>query len=318
MKSVWVFAEEAGGMPSSTSLELLTKARSLADEVSVAYLGAGGEQAFAELGRYGANHIFHMTPGEELPAAAVAAALEGLVAEHSPDLVLFGMAYTDRDVAGRLSARMGLPVLSNAIEVGGNGEITASNEILGGSVVVDARLTAGAPALVIVRPKAFTAEPGDDSSPQVMSVDLPDVGHPGSATITERYEEAAEGPQLAEAAIIVSGGRGVGAAEKFEMLDELAGLLGAAVGATRAVVDSGWVPYAMQVGQTGKTVKPDVYIACGISGAMQHLVGMKDSGTIIAVNKDPEAPIFGVADLGIVGDLHDVVPKLIEALKGRS
>jgi electron transfer flavoprotein alpha subunit len=144
------------------------------------------------------------------------------------------------------------------------------------------------------------------------------VGAAGSATVMERHTEEATGPKLEEAAIIVSGGRGLGEPEKFEMMNELAGLLGAAVGATRAIVDAGWVPYSYQVGQTGKTVRPAVYIACGISGAMQHLVGMKDSDTIIAINKDEEAPIFGVADLGVVGDVHDVVPKLIEALKSRS
>jgi electron transfer flavoprotein alpha subunit len=170
---------------------------------------------------------------------------------------------------------------------------------------------------VVVRPKSFAAEPGDGGAPDVVSVPMPDVGHAGAARVVARHEEPAQGPKLSEADVIVSGGRGLGGEEHFAMIEELAGLLGAAVGATRAIVDSGWVPYSMQVGQTGKTVKPNVYIAAGISGAMQHLVGMKDSGTIIAINKDEEAPIFGVADLGVVGDVHKVLPKLIEALKAR-
>ncbi|MFP5333295.1 MAG: electron transfer flavoprotein subunit alpha/FixB family protein [Acidimicrobiia bacterium] len=145
------------------------------------------------------------------------------------------------------------------------------------------------------------------------SVDLPEVGS-SAATVTGSHVEEKEGPQLEDAAIIVSGGRGLGAAEKYAMIEAIAKPLGAATGATRAIVDAGWVPYAKQVGQTGKTVKPDVYIAAGISGAMQHLVGMKDSKTIIAINKDPEAPIFSVADLGIIGDVNNVLPKLAEEL----
>jgi electron transfer flavoprotein alpha subunit len=316
---IWVFAEEMGGAPAPIALELLTKARSLAADVAAVYLGTGNVASFTALGEHGAATVYHLQgAGETLPAAAAAAALAGLVAEHSPDLVMFGLTYTDRDVAGRLSARLGLPVLSNAIDVLADDGIRAVNEILGGTRLVETAWEAGTPALVIFRPKSFAAEPAGGASPAVVAVDLPDAGAAGSARIVEQHEEAATGPQLADAAVIVAGGRGMGAADDFAVLDRLAGLLGGAVGATRAVVDAGWVPYAMQVGQTGKTVKPGLYLACGISGAMQHLVGMKDSGTIIAVNKDPEAPIFGVADLGIVGDVHKVLPKLVEALEARS
>jgi electron transfer flavoprotein alpha subunit len=152
--------------------------------------------------------------------------------------------------------------------------------------------------------------------PSVEKLDLPDAAAAG-AEIVESHVEEREGPQLGEASIVVSGGRGLGSPEAYELVEQLGKQLKAATGATRAIVDAGWVPYAKQVGQTGKTVKPDVYIACGISGAMQHLVGMKDSKTIIAINKDPDAPIFSVADLGVVGDVHKVLPKLIEALQGQ-
>jgi electron transfer flavoprotein alpha subunit len=168
----------------------------------------------------------------------------------------------------------------------------------------------------MTRPKAFTAEAVGGDAPDVVEVEMPDVGR-SDATIVERHVEASEGPDLEAASIVVSGGRGLGSAEGFEIIDQLARLLDGAVGGTRAVVDAGWVPYSYQVGQTGKTVKPNVYIACAISGAMQHVVGMKGSSTIIAINKDPDAPIFAVADLGIVGDVHKVVPQLIEALEER-
>ena len=226
--------------------------------------------------------------------------------------------YTDRDVVGRLSARMGKTILSNATDIKVEGEtVTVTNEIFGGTTLVDSVFEGEGPYLVIGRAKSFVAEPSGGGTPTVEPVALPDVGHAGSAVVTGSHTEQLEGPKLEEAAIVVAAGRGIGTEEGFGVIEELASKLGAATGATRAIVDAGWVPYSKQVGQTGKTVKPDVYIAAGVSGAMQHLVGMKDSKVIIAVNKDEEAPIFGGSDLGIVGDLHKVLPKLIEALGNR-
>jgi electron transfer flavoprotein alpha subunit len=312
--NIWVFVEEVNGAPAPVGLELLTKARQLGT-VSAVFLGSSDE-AIAELGRYGAASVYRLTGAEgALPAAGAAAALADLCASESPDLVLFGLTYTDRDVAGRLSARLGKPVVSNASDIRLDGDtVVVVTEIFGGTQLVETAVRADEPALVIARPKSFTAEPGDEATPSVTDVPLGDAGHAGSAVITAVHVEESEGPKLEEADIVVAGGRGLGAADKFELIEQLAGKLSAATGATRAVVDAGWVAYSKQVGQTGKTVKPSIYIACGISGAMQHLVGMKDSGTIIAVNKDPDAPIFDVADLGIVGDLHQVIPKLLEAL----
>ena len=313
--TTWVFCEEQNGAPSASALELLTKARGWGD-VSVFYVGAGGDAAFAALGAHGATAIHQLEVGNALPAPLAAAALSELVA--GEDIILFGMGYTARDVAGRLSARLGCPVLANAVDIDVSGDqVRVSNEILGGTTRVVTAATSG-PVVAVVRPKAFPAEPGDGASPPVSPVAVPDVGQAGSATVLESHVEESEGPDLEAAAIVVGGGRGMGGAdEKWEPVTKLAGALGAAVGATRAVVDAGWVPYSLQIGQTGKTVKPDIYIACGISGAMQHLVGMKDSGLIIAINKDAEAPIFSVADLGVVGDVHQVMPALIEALKAR-
>jgi electron transfer flavoprotein alpha subunit len=313
--TTWVFCEELDGHASASALESLTKARSWGD-VAVFYLGAGNDAAYATLGAHGATAVHQLDPGDQLPAPAAAAAMADLVG--TGDLVMFGMGSTDRDVAGRLSARLGCPVLSNAVDVDPSGEqVLVTNEILGGTTRV---VTAAAvsPAIVVTRSKAFPAEPGDGGPPPVTAVAIPEVGHAGSAVVLERHVEESEGPDLEAAAIVVGGGRGMGGPEeKWEPVTKLAGLLGGAVGATRAVVDAGWVPYSLQVGQTGKTVKPDVYIACGISGAMQHLVGMKDSSTIIAINKDPDAPIFSVADLGVVGDVHKVMPALIAALEAR-
>lgn len=313
----WIFIEEEAGAPADVGLEILTKAREMGD-TTVVYLGSGSDEAFATLGEYGATSVFHLQAGSEsMNIAAAANALADLIAEHNPELILFGQTYTDRDVAGRLSAKLDRTVISNAIDVAADGGVGVTSEIFGGSQLVTTLFSGEGPYLVLVRPKSFPAEPSGGAAPTVTAVALADAGHGGSARVTGSFTEQSEGPKLEDAAIIISGGRGLGSAEAYALVDDLATPLGAATGATRAIVDAGWVPYSKQVGQTGKTVKPDVYIAAGVSGAMQHLVGMKDSKTIIAINKDEEAPIFSVADLGIVGDVHQVMPKLIEALKNR-
>ena len=314
--STWVFAEEVDGAPGEAALEVLTKAASLG-EVTAVYLGGQSDRAMSIFGAYGAGTVYHLTGGGELPAAAAAAVLGGLVERESPRAVMFAQTYTSRDVAGRLAARIDRPVISNAVDVAIDGGCTVTSEIFGGTQIVQTAFTAGGPHLVLVRPKSFTAEETGGAVERVEIIDLPEVGHAGSPKVVDRIVEHAEGPQFSDAKIIVSGGRGLGSAEAYSLIDEVAEPLNAATGATRAIVDAGWVPYAKQVGQTGKTVKPEVYMACGISGAMQHLVGMKDSKRIVAINKDPEAPIFSVADLGIVGDLHKVLPKLTEALRIR-
>ena len=314
--STWVFAEEVDGGPGEAALELFTKAAGLGD-VTAVYLGSEATGALGTLGAYGARTVHHLTGGGDLPAASAAAALAGLVERERPELVLFAQTYTSRDVAGRLAARINRPLISNAVDVAiGRGNAVTS-EIFGGTQVVKTEFTGPGPHLVLVRPKSFAAEESGGTVARVEVLALEDAGHAGSPRVVETIVERAEGPQLSDAKVIVSGGRGLGSAEAYALIDQVAEPLEAATGATRAIVDAGWVPYAKQVGQTGKTVKPEVYLACGISGAMQHLVGMKDSKRIVAVNKDPEAPIFSVADLGIVGDLHKVLPKLTETLRAR-
>jgi electron transfer flavoprotein alpha subunit len=310
-----VFSDGTGEGIAGSVLEALTKARPWGG-VEVFHVGTLDDDDAADLGAHGAARIHHLDTPSALPTAEAAAALAAVIETSQPSLVLFGMGNLDRDVAGRVSARLGRPVLANVMDVELEaGSVVATNEILGGTErVVTA---AEAPVIVVSRPKAYPVEPGGEASAEVVAVAIPDVGAAGAVTVIERHTEAGEGPDLESAKVVVAGGRGIGDPARFEMIEQLARLLGGAAGATRAVVDAGWVPYSYQVGQTGKTVKPSVYIACGISGAMQHLVGMKDASTIIAINKDKDAPIFGLADLGIVGDVHKVVPALIAALEAR-
>jgi electron transfer flavoprotein alpha subunit len=315
--NVWVLAEPGESGPTSLSLELLSKGRSIGSTLSAVTWGQGKESA-SVLGEYGATKVYDVGDvGDTLPGVPVAGAMAALVeGGDAPDAILFPASYDGRDVAGRLSAKLDLPVITNVVGLSDDGE-TSQHTLFGGAVNASARFTGSGPHLFVVRAKSFAAEPSGGGPAEVVSAPAPDGGRTGTTKVTNRHAEERSGPKLDEASVIVSGGRGLGSADKYEMIEELAKLLHGAAGASRAIVDAGWVPYARQVGQTGKTVKPNVYIACGISGATQHLVGMKGSKNIVAVNKDRDAPIFSVADLGIVGDVHKVLPALIEALKNR-
>jgi electron transfer flavoprotein alpha subunit len=250
---------------------------------------------------------------------AVSAAMKAVIdGGDSPDLIMFPQTTEGRDVMSRLSVKLDRTVLTNNVDIAVDGDaVKVTTPVFGGNTLVTTTFTGSGPFLAAFRPKSFPAEPGGAGAGEVVSAPVPDLGATGGATVTAVHVEESTGPKLDEADVVVSGGRGLGEAGKFELVDQLAKLLKGAAGASRAIVDAGWVPYSMQVGQTGKVVKPNVYIACGISGATQHMVGMKGSKNIIAINKDQEAPIFGVADLGIVGDVHKVLPKLIEALQNR-
>ncbi len=320
ISKIWVFAEADGDKPTSSTLELLTKARELAGTVEAVHVGGAAEAIAPGLGEHGATTVYAVDPGDALPGAVGATALESLVAEHSPDAVLFAQSYDGRDTLARLSVKLDRPVLTNGTDLRVDGDkLVVGTAIFGGNTLVDAELTGDGPYLAAIRPKSFAAEPSGGGAAQVVSVPTPDAGRAGEVKVLERHVEERQGPKLEEATVVVSGGRGLGSAEAYEpLVEELAKLLKGASGASRAIVDAGWVPYAKQVGQTGKVVKPRVYIALGISGATQHMVGMKGSENIICVNKDAEAPIFSIADLGVVGDVHKVVPALIEALKARS
>jgi len=316
---IWVFAEAEGDKPTSATLELLTKARELGD-VEAVFVGADAAAMAPQLGEYGAAKVFTADNGDVLTGVYAAAAIAQMVEAEAPDLILFAQSYDGRDALGRLSAKLNRTVLTNGVDLKLDGDtVTVGNAIFGGNTLVDTTFDGPKPYLAAIRPKSFVAEPGGAGAATVVPIDGVDAGRAGEATVSERHVEEREGPKLEEAPVVVSGGRGIGAAENYgPLVDHLATLLKGASGASRAIVDAGWVPYAKQVGQTGKTVKPKVYIALGISGATQHMVGMKSSDNIIAVNKDAEAPIFSIADLGIVGDVHKVIPKLIEALESRS
>jgi electron transfer flavoprotein alpha subunit len=318
LSKIWVYVEATEGKVSSTSLEVLTKARELADTVEAVYVGGDVDAVAAELGAHGATTVHAASIGDALPGAPVGAALAAADASGAPDAILFGTSYAARDIAGVLSVKLDRPVLTNCVGVELVGERLAAVEpVFGGTTNVTTTFTGEGPELVLIRPKSFAAEPSGGGPATVAELAVPDVGAAGGAHITEQHVEERSGPQLEDAEIVVSGGRGLGEAEKYQMIEDLAKLLNAAPGASRAIVDAGWVPYSYQVGQTGKVVKPTVYIAAGISGATQHMVGMKGSKNIIAINKDAEAPIFTISDLGIIGDVHKVVPALIAALKAR-
>ena len=317
--NIWVFAQAANGAPTTGTLELLTKARSLG--TVTAFVGGDASRIAAELGNYGAAKVYATGDlGGKLPGVAVSAAMKAVIdGGDTPDLILFPQNYEGRDVVSRLSVKLDRTVLTNNVDITADGgSVSVTTPIFGGNVLVTTGFSGAAPHLAAFRPKSFAAEPAGGGAPEVVAAPVPELGATGTAQVTAVHVEETSGPKLDEAAIVVSGGRGLGEASKYEMVETLAKLLKGAPGASRAIVDAGWVPYSYQVGQTGKVVKPGVYIAAGISGATQHMVGMKGAKNIIAINKDKEAPIFGIADLGIVGDVHKVLPKLIEALQARS
>jgi len=317
LNRIWVYAEATDGKVSPLTLELLAKARTLGGDVEAVYAGDDADAVAGALGAHGATKV-HSTGdlGGSLAAVPVASAIAKAIGDgDGPDLVMLGTTYEGRDIGARLSVAVDKPVITNNVDLEVDGDaVVVTEPIFGGTKLVKTKFTAGGPYIALFRPKSFVAEESGGAAAEVASLE---VTEPGTAKVTNRHVEEATGPKLDEANVVVSGGRGLGEAGNYEMIETLAKLLKAAPGASRAIVDAGWVPYSYQVGQTGKVVKPTVYIAAGISGATQHLVGMKGSKNIIAINKDPEAPIFSVADLGIVGDVHKVLPKLIEALQAR-
>ena len=317
MAEVLVLVEHVDGAPKKVTYELLTAARALG-EPSAVVVGAPGSAAKARdaLARYGAAKVYVAESDDAAsylvkPAADVLAAL---VEQVSPAAVLVAASADGKEVAARVAVRTGSGLVSDAVEVGAGGLCTQS--VFGGAFAVRSRVVTGTP-VVTVRPGAVEAVEADGAAVEE-TVEVPAVDPATAGRIIDvQPVTGGDRPELTEATVVVSGGRGVGSADNFAVVEELADSLGAAVGASRAAVDSGYYPHQFQVGQTGKTVSPQLYIALGISGAIQHKVGMQSSGTIVAINKDPNAPIFEFSDLGVVGDLHTVLPTATEEITKR-
>ncbi|MER7367698.1 electron transfer flavoprotein subunit alpha/FixB family protein [Nonomuraea wenchangensis] len=316
MSEILVLVEQVEGEVKKVTLELLTLARSLGTPAAV-WLGPGiTADAKAKLAEYGADKIY-VGGSEELVQYVVAPkaeALAQLVADKSPAAVLVAATAEGKEIAGRLAVKTDSGVITDAVGLGEG--FVADQSIFGGGVNVRAKVRRGTP-IVAVRPNSTAPAPSAGAgAEEEISVTLSEAAK--ATRVVERVkQEKGARPELTEAAIVVSGGRGVGSAENFSVIEGLADALGAAVGASRAATDAGWYPHQFQVGQTGKTVSPQLYIAAGISGAIQHRAGMQTAKTIVAINKDPEAPIFELADYGVVGDLHQVVPQLTEEIKKR-
>jgi electron transfer flavoprotein alpha subunit len=316
MTEILVLAEHVDADVKKVTLELITLARRFG-EASVVWTGPGAEEGQARLAEYGATRIYVAADSvyDDYVTNPAAALLAQLVEEKSPALVLVAGNAQGKEVAGRLAVKIDSGVLTDAVDLvpGADGPV-AEQSVFGGATVVHSRVRRGTP-IVAMRPNAVAPEAqAGDAAIEAVSLSADATG----AKVTNRVvAERGERPDLTEASIVVSGGRGTGGAEGFGVIEQLADALGAAVGASRAVTDAGWYPHQFQVGQTGKTVSPQLYMAIGISGAIQHRAGMQTSKTIIAVNKDPEAPIFELADFGVVGDLFKVVPQLLEEIGKR-
>ncbi|HXV95120.1 MAG TPA: electron transfer flavoprotein subunit alpha/FixB family protein [Gaiellaceae bacterium] len=313
-----VFLEDHEGELVKGSLGVLSKAASLEGDVAAVVAGSGVKEIAGQAGRYGAAKVFvadNEALAAPLPQPRVDV-LANLVREKGFDTVLFGASVLSADVAAGLAARLGAGLNWDLVGLElRDGQLVGRRAALQDSVYADVGWK-GEPRLALVRSGTFEpVETGGEAEVEELPVELEDFST--RAVMVERAHAESEGPSIEDADVIVAGGRGLGEPDKFALLEELAKALGGAVAATRAVVDAGWYPYATQVGQTGKTVAPKLYVACGISGAIQHKVGMQGSGTIVAINKDPNAPIFEYADVGVVGDLHQIVPRLTELVKER-
>ncbi|TMC95966.1 MAG: electron transfer flavoprotein subunit alpha/FixB family protein [Chloroflexi bacterium] len=317
-KTIWVLIEIEDGKAARSSLEVLGKAAQLGRAEAIV-LGSAAAQVAPTLGEYGAEKVYvheDATYDNYLTLPAVDTISE-LLKQHQPALLMLATTYDLRDIAARLNVRNNMGLVTDATDLAFDGDTVQVTVPWGGENVVTATLPQQGTGIVLTRPKAFGVEQFAGRTAEIETLNPSISAESQQIKILDRVELPSEGPALEDASVIVSGGRGLGKAENFHLVEELAAALGGAAGATRAIVDAGWLPYSYQVGQTGKTVKPTLYIACGISGAIQHLAGMKGSKYIVAINKDEHAPIFSVADLGVVGDTLTILPQLTQEVKRR-
>ncbi len=323
MAVVWAIGEVVDGVPSKLSQELATLARQLSEasggDARTLLVGQGAGSAAVEAAAYGpdviAVEIDPALAGRPV-ASVVGPRVAALIAERNPDIVLIGASNDGKDICGVLLGLTDLPMLANAAGVEWQGSAPrVEMSTFGGKLVTHSTFT-GQRGMVVVRPATVAAQKAVTPG-KVETVDVQPAAELPEVRVTDRVEEAGAAAPIEDARIIVGAGRGVGSEEGLRLVEELAEALGGAVGATRAVVDSGWIGYGQQIGQTGKIVKPGLYVACGISGAIQHKVGVQTAGTIVAINRDPDAPIAEFADLFVVGDLAEIVPRLTEAIRAR-
>src|SRR4051795_677454 len=292
-------------------------ASELGSEAAAVVVGDIADDACASLGNYGAAKVYRAKSAPEGLAQPVVDVMAKVIADNGFKYALFGGGLLGFEIGAGLTARLGAGVTMEVTAVKAEGgKLIAERPILQDSAIVDVGYV-GEPGIIIGRLNAFDIAEGGDGAAEVVDVDIQLEDHSTKAVMVQRGEQRGADVNIEDAEILVAGGRGLGKAEGFELCESLAGALGGAVAATRAVVDAGWYPYAAQIGQTGKTVAPKLYLAAGISGAIQHKVGMQNSENIVAINKDPNAPIFEFSDLGIVGDLNKILPKLTEAVKAK-
>ena len=317
MAEVLVLVDSVDGTVKKATFELLSAARQLGEPAAVVVGAPGTAAALTEqLGKYGATKVY-VAESDDIAGYSVAPKAEALAAvaeQAAPAAVLVSSSAENKEVAARLAVKLNSGLIYDAVGLDGSGNVT--QQIFGAAITTTSKVTKGTP-VITVRPNSFAPEESGGSAETVpVAVTVSDAGKAAKIVDTV-VEEKGSRPQLSDASVVVSGGRGIGNADNFSIIENLADTLGAAVGASRAVVDAGWVGHQLQVGQTGVTVSPQLYIAVGISGAIQHRAGMQTSKTIVAINKDPEAPIFELADFGVVGDLFQVAPQLAEEINKR-